>query len=101
MYRPIPARLSACPLRTGAGGIFLREQGYVVDTTDTAVRCAIYLDAGSLDGLNQVQLIDHIEASPGPLVRYWRWPDEPSALCVTGDLDALTLFDYAARLFDR
>ena len=81
---------------------FLREQGYIVDTTDTAVGCAIYLDANTLDGLNQVQLVDHIEASPGPLVRYWCWPDgAKSALCITGDLDALTLLDYAARLFDR
>ena len=81
---------------------FLREQGYIVDTTDTAMRCAIYLDAGTLDGLTQVQLVDHIEASPGPLARYWRWPDgAKSALCITGDLDALTLLDYAGRLFDR
>ena len=81
---------------------FLREQGYIVDTTATAVRCAIYLDASTLDGLTQVQLVDRIEASPGPLVRYWRWPDgAKSALCITGDLDALTLLDYAGRLFDR
>ena len=81
---------------------FLREQGYIVDATDTSVRCAIYLDAGTLDGLTQVQLVDRIEASPGPLVRYWRWPDgAKSALCVTGDLDALKLLDYAGRLFDR
>ena len=53
----------------------LREQGYFVDTTDTAARCAIYLDASTLDGLTQVQLVDRIEASPGPLVRYWRWPN--------------------------
>lgn len=81
---------------------FLQEQGYFVDTTDTAVRCAIYLDSSILDGLTQLQLVDHIEASPGPLVRYWRWPDgAKSALCITGDLDALTLLDYAGRQFGR
>jgi hypothetical protein len=79
---------------------FLREQGYIVDTTDTAARCAIYFDSGTWDGLTQVQLIDHIEASPGPLVRYWRWPNgAKSAMCISGDLDALTLLDYASRLF--
>ena len=83
-------------------GSFLREQGYIVDTADTAVRCAIYLDASTLDGLTQVQLVDHIEALPGPLVRYWRWPNGArSALCITGDLDALSLLDYAGRLFNH
>ena len=79
---------------------FLQEQGYIVDTSGTATRCAICLDTATLDRLTEVQLIDHIEALPGPLVRYWRWPDGAKcALSVTGDLDALTLLDYAARLF--
>jgi hypothetical protein len=43
-------------------------------------------------------LIRHIESTDAPLVRYWRWPSEArSALCVSGDLDALTLVDYALR----
>ncbi len=79
---------------------FLREQGYLVDTADTATRCGIYLDAAKWTSMTDVQLVDYIEASPGPLVRYWRWPDGAKcALCVTGDLDALTLLDYASRLF--
>jgi len=82
---------------------FLREQGYILDTGETATRCATYIDAATLAGLrSEVELIDYIEASPGPLVRYWRWPDAArSAMCVTGDLDALTLLDYASRLFVR
>jgi hypothetical protein len=56
----------------------------------------------TLDGLNHMQLVGHIEASPGPLARYWRSPDgAKSALCITEDLDALTLLDYAGRLFNR
>jgi len=51
---------------------------------------------------SQVELIEHIEASTGPLIRYWRWPEGArSPMCVTGDVDALTLLDYAARLFVR
>lgn len=82
---------------------FLRQQGYIVDTSDKARRCATYLDTATLATLtSQVELVGHIEASPGPLVRYWRWPNGArSALCVTGDLDALTLLDYASRLFAR
>lgn len=82
---------------------FLREHGYILDTGETATLCATYIDATTLAGLtSEVELIDYIEASTGPLVRYWRWPDAArSAMCVTGDLDALTLLDYASRLFVR
>ena len=82
---------------------FLREQGYILDTGETATRCGTYIDAATLARLtSEVELVDYIEASTGPLVRYWRWPDAArSAMCVTGDLDALTLLDYASRLFVR
>ena len=82
---------------------FLREQGYILDTGETAARCATYIDAAALDKLtSEVELVNLVESSPGPLVRYWRWPHAArSAMCVSGDLDALTLFDYASRLFVR
>lgn len=82
---------------------FLREQGYIVDSGEAATRCATYVDRATLARLaSEVDLINYIEASTGPLVRYWRWPSgAKSALCVTGDLDALTLLDYASRLFAR
>jgi len=89
---------------------FLREQGYLLDTSRTATRCGIYLDTAMLARItrpntgqvNEVQLIEVIESSPSPLVRYGRWPyGSKSALCISGDLDALTLFDYASRLVVR
>jgi hypothetical protein len=80
---------------------FLREQGYILDAGETATLCGTYLDATALAGLtSEVELVNTIEASGAPLVRYWRWPGSAkSAMCVTGDLDALTLLDYASRLF--
>lgn len=82
---------------------FLREQGYVVDDSDEARDCSLYLEAATLTGLkNEAELVDYIEKSSDPLVRYWRWPDgAQSALCITGDLDALTLLDYLSRLSVR
>jgi len=82
---------------------FLRDQGYILDTGATAPQCGTYLDDAILSELtSQVALVDHIEAATTPLVRYWRWPrGARSAMCVSGDLDALTLLDYAARLFVR
>ena len=78
----------------------LKEQGYIVEEGDSAVDCAVRLYTASPHTLiGEPGLIDCIEASPGPLVRYWRWPEgRKSALCLTGDLDALSLLDYAGRL---
>jgi hypothetical protein len=80
---------------------FLRDQGYILDASETARSCGIFLDNDTLSKLtNEVELVNYIEISPTPLVRFWRWPNgAKSALCITGDLDALTLFDYASRIF--
>ncbi len=82
---------------------FLREQGYLVETGERATDCGIYIDERTLAGLtNHVQLINHIEGAAGPLIRFWRWPNGyKSAVTITGDLDALSLLDYAARLLVR
>jgi hypothetical protein len=98
--RPLLGVYPEAPARTVS---FLQEQGYLLDSGQSANQCAIYLDARTLHRLdNQVELVRHIEESRGPLVRYGRWPDgAKSALSITGDLDALTLVDYASRLFIR
>ncbi|MFZ5919722.1 MAG: polysaccharide deacetylase family protein [Chloroflexota bacterium] len=82
---------------------FLQAQGYIVDLTETASACSLYLDPRTLEGIyGEVALIARIEKSGVPLIRYWRWPDGyRSALCVSGDLDALTLWDYASRIVTR
>ncbi|MCG2769755.1 MAG: polysaccharide deacetylase family protein [Anaerolineae bacterium] len=98
--RPFVGLASDCAKGTAS---FLREQGYILDAGETASRCAVYIDSAVLDReASEVDLINYIESSAGPLVRYWRWPDgAKSAMCVTGDLDALSLVDYAQRLFIR
>jgi peptidoglycan/xylan/chitin deacetylase (PgdA/CDA1 family) len=80
---------------------FLLEQGYLLDKGASATQCTLYLDEAILCELTDRRaLVDHIETSDSPLVRYWPWPNgSRSALSVSGDLDALTLLDYAARLF--
>ena len=79
---------------------FLREQGYVVDTSERAGDCGVVLDRASVARLRTRRaLVQHVEAGAGPLVKYGRWPDGArSALCLAGDLDALSLRDYALRL---
>jgi hypothetical protein len=79
---------------------FLEEQGYVVDSSDEASSCTVLIESGVLAApSNKVDLIAHIEASSGPLLKLGRWPDEAkSAFCLAGDLDALSLRDYLGRL---
>jgi peptidoglycan/xylan/chitin deacetylase (PgdA/CDA1 family) len=92
------------PANTPADTVtFLREQGYILDLSENAPRCATYLDASVLEQTtSQVELVSLIEDTTGPMIRYWRWPDgAKSCLSITGDLDALTLVDYTARLFVR
>ena len=77
----------------------LAEQGYVLDSSSDYARCDLVIDAALVElAATEAGLIHRIESSDAPLVRYWRWPREArSALCVSGDLDALTLVDYALR----
>jgi len=79
---------------------FLREQGYVVETGERARSCAVFLEEETiLSHPSEVALIKHIESRDAPLVRFWRWPEGAgSALCLSGDLDALSLMDYLARI---
>jgi peptidoglycan/xylan/chitin deacetylase (PgdA/CDA1 family) len=78
----------------------LRQLGYLVAEGADAERCAVQIDAGEAQReLEERDLVARIESQPGPLVRLWQWPDGArSALCITGDLDALSLRDYARRV---
>ena len=74
-------------------------EGYLVETA-AAGECAVRLDGAAVARLDgELGLVEHLERADGPLVRVWRWPDGArSALAATGDLDALSLVDYAVRL---
>jgi hypothetical protein len=78
---------------------FLVEQGYVVDAGPDA-ECSVSLTAADARRLGSRRaLLEHLDRSTGPLVRFGAWPSEAkSAFCLAGDLDALSLRDYALRL---
>jgi len=81
---------------------FLADQGYVVESGDSPETYAIYLDSAAFSPEAMRPLLEQIESSPTPLVRFGRWPDAArSALAITGDIDALTLWDYGLRLAGR
>jgi peptidoglycan/xylan/chitin deacetylase (PgdA/CDA1 family) len=81
--------------------LFLSDQGYLLDSSETARDCTVYLDEAVLSRQSSsLELVEWIESSPGPLVRFWRWPDgHKCAFNLSGDLDALSIRDYVSRLF--
>ncbi len=81
---------------------FLTDQGYLLEVSDRTDGHTVYIDrGGSLARSDVLPLLAEIEAAPGPLVRWARWPEGAgSALAVTGDVDALTVWDYLSRPFE-
>jgi peptidoglycan/xylan/chitin deacetylase (PgdA/CDA1 family) len=78
---------------------FLRQQGYIVQIADDAKNYSIYLDREDFTLQDHLSLLAQIEERNTPLVRLSRWPGgAKSALCITGDLDAVTALDYFWRL---
>jgi glycosyltransferase involved in cell wall biosynthesis/peptidoglycan/xylan/chitin deacetylase (PgdA/CDA1 family) len=80
----------------------LRNMGYVVAQGSRAELCDTYVSGSLTDSLDERALVAHLEESNSPLLRFGNWPDRHKcALAVTGDLDALSLGDYVARLLFR
>lgn len=99
-----PARpfVGVSPNAPAALAHFLRQQGYFVEISAEAGRYPCYFDQAGFDASQEGQVLERIESSGCPLVRLGRWPGgAQSALAVTGDIDALTLWDYGLRLVGK
>jgi peptidoglycan/xylan/chitin deacetylase (PgdA/CDA1 family) len=78
---------------------FLRQQGFLVENGADARSCAVYLDPVEFTSQDERQLLAQLEEGAFPLLRVARWPGGArSALSITGDIDALTLWDYGLRM---
>jgi len=97
--RPFVGVSSACPPELIS---ILRQQGYIVQVSDDSQAYSVYLDRTDFAPKDEGSLLAQLEGNVGPLVRLGRWPNGArSALCVTGDIDALTIWDYGVRLFGK
>lgn len=77
---------------------FLRQQGYIVYTTTDRQQYEVYIDDDQFAAQDQRPLLSRIENGRFPFIRLGRWPyGAQSALSVTGDIDALTIWDYGLR----
>jgi len=85
-----------------AAASFLRQQGFFVEAGARPADCALYLDRPEFAPEDESALLAQIESGAYPLVRLGRWPNAArSALAITGDVDALTLWDYGLRFLGR
>jgi peptidoglycan/xylan/chitin deacetylase (PgdA/CDA1 family) len=78
---------------------FLEQQGYWVEINSKDQKYSIYLNQARFSPEDERPMLRRLAHSEAPLIRLGRWPDgAQSALCITGDIDALTLWDYGLRL---
>jgi hypothetical protein len=81
---------------------FLRQLGYWVEIGDEKQAYSIYLRQLQFAPQDERRLLDRLARSEEPLIRLGRWPDgAQGALCITGDIDALTMWDYGLRFLGR
>ena len=81
---------------------FLRQQGYIVEAAENPHLHTFFVDRAVFHHKDERPLLAQIEQGDFPLVRLGRWPNGArSALCVTGDIDALTIWDYGLRFLGR
>lgn len=81
---------------------FLRQQGYIFDISQESECYSCYIDQVNFDASQERTVLAQIEGTDCPLVRLGRWPNgAQSALAITGDIDALTLWDYGLRFLGK
>jgi peptidoglycan/xylan/chitin deacetylase (PgdA/CDA1 family) len=78
---------------------YLRQQGYIIERTEIPDNYSYFIDWKQFGRQDERSLLAEFEGGDFPLVRIGRWPNgAQSALSVTGDIDAITLYDYSLRL---
>jgi len=77
---------------------FLHQQGFIVEVAENKHAYTFFLDRPDFCREDERPLLAQIEQGDFPLIRLGRWPNGArSALCITGDIDALTIWDYWLR----
>jgi peptidoglycan/xylan/chitin deacetylase (PgdA/CDA1 family) len=102
VHAPLRPCIGLAPTASPELSSFVRQQGYIIELSERDHRCAYYLNQTDFTAEDQRPLLAHIEETGRPLVRLGRWPNGArSALAITGDIDALTLWDYGLRFLGR
>jgi hypothetical protein len=87
-----PARLTS----------FLQQQGFAVERSTARELYGCYIDEQDFTDTDEYKIMEIIESSKCPIVRMGYWPNGyASAMCVTGDIDAFTLWDFGLRMLGK
>jgi peptidoglycan/xylan/chitin deacetylase (PgdA/CDA1 family) len=102
IYSPVRPVIGIHVNTAPAAVSFLRGEGFIVERSERPADYGIYIDdLADFQIADEKRVIERIENADIPLIRHWRWPRlARSALAVTGDIDAVTLFDFAMRLLE-
>lgn len=80
---------------------FLKNEGLPFEIAIESEEYAYHVEEREDFEENQLHLLDKIEKIQSPLVKFSRWPNTyRSALSLTYDLDAVTVFDFITRASD-
>ncbi len=98
--KPIIGLSPACPEQLAS---FLSQQGYLLALDAEPGEVTTFLDLPNFSAeADQRNVVAKIEQDSTPLLKLGRWPNKAkSVLGVTGDIDALTLWDYGLRFINR
>ncbi len=79
----------------------LKDAGYPVEVTAGGAGYQIYLSSKKGTLSDEVEILKAVEARTSPLIRFGAWPNGcRSALAITGDIDAITIWDFLCRLWE-
>jgi peptidoglycan/xylan/chitin deacetylase (PgdA/CDA1 family) len=78
---------------------FLKNEGFIYEVGKEPEEYSIYLDLQQFNKKDEIETLKVIERTPHALIRFSRWPAPfQSALSLTGDIDALSIYDFFSRL---
>lgn len=81
---------------------FLNEEGFITSRVEYPHRNALYIDGfESFDDSEKRMLLDIVDNSNFPLLRFWRWPHgAQSAFSISSDVDSINLPDFFRRFIN-
>jgi peptidoglycan/xylan/chitin deacetylase (PgdA/CDA1 family) len=96
-----PPFIGVCPGAPKGLVSLLKEEGFYVEESTAKDKFKIYFDFdyNDFEERDKLSIIRKIDGSDAPLVRIWKWPHGArSALSITGDIDAMNIWDYVRRI---
>ena len=88
--------IGVCPRCSGMLLNFLKDEGFAFEVSQDSSKYSLFIEGYEIFNRKDEQtLLNMIEESTNPIIRYWRWPQGKRCAFVTShDLNCLTLIDF-------